>query len=125
MNTLPALLWVGLGSMAGGMARYALSRAVNSLTMLPLWGGTMAVNIAGCFLLGIVYGLCERYHPGGHALRLFLTVGFCGGFTTFSTFIHENFTALTGGRFLETAAYASLSLLLGLAAMWLATKITA
>lgn len=53
--------------------------------------GTLAVNLAGCLLIGILYGLFDRGTAASPELRLFLAVGLCGGFTTFSTFINENF----------------------------------
>lgn len=53
--------------------------------------GTLAVNLAGCLLIGILYGLFDRGTAKSPELRLFLAVGLCGGFTTFSTFINENF----------------------------------
>ena len=66
-----------------------------------------------------LYGAC-RLDP---ELRLFLTVGFCGGFTTFSTFIHENYILLGGGHFLLFALYSILSFALGLLAVYLGISI--
>lgn len=85
------LLCVGAGSFVGGIARYGLTRWVSagSFTHLPL--GTMVVNVAGCLFIGLLYGWFERADVLSPEWRLFLTVGFCGGFTTFSTFVHENY----------------------------------
>ena len=85
------LLCVGAGSFVGGMARYGLTRWVSAgnFTHLPL--GTMVVNVAGCLFIGLLYGWFERADVLSPEWRLFLTVGFCGGFTTFSTFVHENY----------------------------------
>ena len=85
------LLCVGAGSFVGGIARYGLTRWVSagSFTHLPL--GTMIVNVAGCLFIGLLYGWFERADVLSPEWRLFLTVGFCGGFTTFSTFVHENY----------------------------------
>lgn len=79
-------------------------------------GGTLAVNVAGCLAIGLLYGLFERGNLLNAELRLFLTVGFCGGFTTFSTFIHENYALLGGQQFLHFAGYALLSFALGMLA---------
>ena len=78
------LMMVGLGSFAGGILRFLLSRfvQVNSASSFP-WG-TAAVNLLGCFILGALYGLFDRNLPHTET-RLFLTAGLCGGFTTFST----------------------------------------
>lgn len=78
------LLCVGAGSFVGGMARYGLTRWVSAgnFTHLPL--GTMVVNVAGCLFIGLLYGWFERADVLSPEWRLFLTVGFCGGFTTFS-----------------------------------------
>lgn len=78
--------------------------------------GTLAVNVAGCLAIGLLYGLFERGNLLNAELRLFLTVGFCGGFTTFSTFIHENYALLGGQQFLHFAGYALLSFALGMLA---------
>lgn len=75
------LLCVGAGSFVGGIARYGLTRWVSagSFTHLPL--GTMIVNVAGCLFIGLLYGWFERADVLSPEWRLFLTVGFCGGFT--------------------------------------------
>ena len=92
------LMMVGLGSFAGGILRFLLSRfvQVNSASSFP-WG-TAAVNLLGCFILGALYGLFDRNLPHTET-RLFLTAGLCGGFTTFSTLMNESFLLLKeGGR---------------------------
>lgn len=109
------LLLVGGGSFLGGIARYLVKIGCERLfpaATLPL--GTMAANVAGCFLIGLLYGIASRNASVSQEVLLFLTVGFCGGFTTFSTFMNENFTMLQGGEFLNAALYAGLSLAVGL-----------
>lgn len=110
------LLFIGAGSFAGGIARYLLSRLIQSHVTSGFPWGTLAVNVAGCLAIGLLYGLFERGNLLNAELRLFLTVGFCGGFTTFSTFIHENYALLGGQQFLHFAGYALLSFALGMLA---------
>lgn len=113
------VMLIGMGSFAGGVARYGVSRLVTAVCGHPTMWGTFAANVTGCFLIGLLYGLFDRMGNVGEHWRLFLTVGFCGGFTTFSTFAHESYAGLTDGRFLATALYAGLSLTAGLAAVYL------
>ncbi len=110
------LLFIGSGSFLGGIARYLLSRSIQNtvITSFPL--GTFWVNITGCFLIGLIYGLSDRGTPISNELRLFLAVGFCGGFTTFSTFSNENLALLRDGSILYFSLYAGLSVFLGLLA---------
>ncbi len=108
------ILLVGAGSFAGGALRYAAAKLLN--TDFP-WG-TMLVNVAGCLLIGIFYGLIERGNLGSPAVRLLLTAGFCGGFTTFSAFINENFMMLKAGELMPFILYTAGSIALGLAAAW-------
>lgn len=110
------LFFIGAGSFAGGIARYLLSRLIQSQVTSGFPWGTLAVNVAGCLAIGLLYGLFERGNLLNAELRLFLTVGFCGGFTTFSTFIHENYALLGGQQFLHFAGYALLSFALGMLA---------
>ena len=111
---LKNLLLVGLGGFAGSVARYLLSKLLNS--NLP-WG-TLLVNVGGCFLIGLFYALADNGNLSSQATKLLLTVGFCGGFTTFSTFINENFMMLKAGELLTTLLYICCSVLLGFAAVW-------
>lgn len=118
-----AVLFVGAGSFLGGVARYLLSRLIQSHVASGFPWGTMTVNVAGCLLIGLLYGCMERAGWMNPELRLFLTVGFCGGFTTFSTFIYENYILLGGGHFLLFAFYSIFSFALGLLAVYLGISI--
>ena len=113
------LLFIGAGSFLGGVSRYALTRLVQDHILHVFPYGTLVVNIVGCFLIGLFYGLFDRGHVLDPDIRMFLTVGFCGGFTTFSTFANENFSMLQGGNFLGRGIYAVLSFALGLAMVYL------
>ena len=84
------------------------------LTAFPY--GTFAVNIVGCLAIGLVYGLAERFEWFSADLRLFLATGFCGGFTTFSSFAYENIELLQDKDYLTFGAYSALSVALGLGA---------
>ncbi len=99
---------VFVGSGLGGVCRWSISQMAH--TSWP--AGTLAVNVAGCFLLGLL----SKMAPGSETMRLLLMTGFCGGFTTFSTFMNENMTLMRTGQALSLALYAGGSLALGLAA---------
>lgn len=116
---------VFIGSGLGGVCRYLLSGLVDRLTdsapgyaaIFP-WG-TFAVNIIGCFIIGLVYGLIANRVEMSPGTKLLLTTGFCGGLTTFSTFSHENLILFQGGNMPVLLIYAAASLLTGIAAAWL------
>lgn len=107
---------VALGSALGGVCRYLLSGVVTDKFPALFPWGTFVVNILGCLIIGLIYGMIDRGVNMGDAARLFLTVGFCGGFTTFSTFAHENYLLFGNGNALILAAYAALSLFFGILA---------
>jgi CrcB protein len=114
---LPYLL-VGIGSFLGGNARYILARWVGGLIdgRFPL--GTFLINISGSFALGLIGGLiAQRAIPNADAVRLALGVGFCGGFTTFSTFELETHALLEDGAWLTAVTNVVLSVLAGLVAV--------
>lgn len=86
------VLAVFAGSGLGGACRYLCSRGIQAIAPQALFPwGTFAVNVLGCFVIGLLYGVFDRGCFQNPEVRLLLTVGFCGGFTTFSTFINENF----------------------------------
>lgn len=109
------LIIIGSGSFLGGIARYLLSRWIQQTILSSFPYGTFFVNIVGCFMIGIFYGLFERQLLENN-LRMFLTVGFCGGFTTFSTFSQENLLLLRDGNFYYFFLYIALSIIIGLIA---------
>lgn len=111
-----ALAAVAAGSALGGVARYLAAVALASQSReFPV--ATLAVNIAGAFLLGlIVRALGDSQAVGA---RLFLAVGFCGGFTTFSTFSLDLIRLLQAGAAGRAAGYAVASVALSLGAVWL------
>ncbi len=108
---------VGLGSFLGGGLRYVVSRLLPVAAGFPL--GTFTVNVVGCFLIGLLYGL--KWDGGwmSPTTRLLLTTGFCGGFTTFSTFINECGTLAKDGNMLMPAMYLLASLAVGFIALLL------
>lgn len=116
---------VGAGSCLGGIARYLVGRAVQSVcnSMFP-WG-TFIVNVIGCFIIGLVYGFIDKGMQFSDGLRLFITVGFCGGFTTFSTFMHENYLLFSGTQHLTVLLYAVASVFAGFLMVYLAYNMAA
>ncbi len=117
------LLFIGAGSFLGGIARYTLTRFVAAGIESELPCGTFTVNVLGCLFLGILYQFFSTYTTVPNEVKLFLTVGFCGGFTTFSTFIGEDFAMLSAARYFLTAAYAAMSVVVGLLAFWLGARL--
>lgn len=113
-HMLRVLLFIGAGSFAGGVTRYVLSHTVQTGVTSGFPWGTMVVNVLGCFIIGLLNALFERGHVMNTDLRMFLTTGFCGGFTTFSTFMQENSILLSDGRFVHFSLYSILSFALGL-----------
>ena len=107
---LKSILIVGAGSFLGGALRFLISTLMKGACTSSFPWGTLTVNLLGCLLIGVIYGLFARHSIVQHTMCLLLTTGFCGGFTTFSTFANEGVQMLQGGNFGAFAAYASLSL---------------
>lgn len=88
------ILIVGIGGFLGSIARYLSQIAAGKIFSSGFPSGIFLVNIIGCLLIGIVYALTEKGNLLTSEMRLFLAVGFCGGFTTFSTFSYDNLMLL-------------------------------
>ncbi len=123
MRPFAQIALVALGSAVGGLTRWGASLAFARLAGTAFPWGTLFVNVSGSFLLG--WFMTVLSHRLGHAavtwlkaedMRLLVAVGFCGGFTTFSTFEYETFL-LGRGSWLPAAVYIALSVFAGLAAM--------
>jgi fluoride exporter len=113
------ILIAGTGGFVGTVARFLASRYFQNLFLSAFPFGTFLVNVTGCLLIGVFYGISQKGNMLTPELRMFLTVGFCGGFTTFSTFAGENIALLKDGNFLYFALYTGLSVFLGLMATYL------
>ena len=111
------ILLVGLGGCAGSILRYLCQYTLN--TSYPY--GTMAVNLAGCFLMGCFWGLLSKGLNSN--LGLFLMTGVCGGFTTFSAFGMDGITLLLNHRYLPFVLYTSISVIIGLLLTFLGFKL--
>jgi CrcB protein len=98
-----------MGGFFGSIARYWIADQLEQRWTFVLPIGTLSVNLIGSFLIGIVIALFDR-DSINHTLRYFLATGFCGGFTTFSTFSAENITLLKSGNLLDSFGYILLSI---------------
>ncbi|HET8854544.1 MAG TPA: fluoride efflux transporter CrcB [Salinimicrobium sp.] len=109
------LLLVFLGGGAGSVLRFMISRSLSPVSGFPM--GTFTVNIIGCLLIGLILGLGQKYELFSPGTTLLLVTGFCGGFTTFSTFAFENQQLLRSGDILNFSLYTLASIALGIAAV--------
>jgi len=116
------LFAIGAGSFIGGIFRYLLSQFVQSRILLVFPFGTLAVNIIGCFLIGLVYGISERGNMSAE-WRLFLATGILGGFTTFSAFSYETVSLLRDGQLWYALAYISSSVIIGVLATFVGISV--
>jgi CrcB protein len=110
------VLWVGIGGFLGANARYFMSRAILDRFGTAFPWGTLAVNILGSFLIGVIMEFLIRRSGLDPAYRLFLVVGVLGGFTTFSSFSYETVVLLDEEKVARAAAYILSSNLLAITA---------
>ncbi len=110
------ILYIGAGGFIGSVLRYLISQLMKQTGNGFPWG-TLVVNLLGCLLIGILGGLISRNWNISHNLALFLTVGLCGGFTTFSTFSKEALLLLQNGCYLSFIGYIATSVILGVLAV--------
>jgi len=113
------ILIVGLGGFIGTVARFLIFRYVQVTFVSVFPWSTIIVNILGSFLIGIFFGLFEKGNIMSQEWRIFLTIGLCGGFTTFSTVTNDAFILLQSKELMKFAAYTSLSFFLGIMAVFM------
>lgn len=118
------VLWIGLGAGVGGVARYGLSRWLQGLVETRMPVGTMAVNVVGCFLIGLLASLLTESTLVRPEHRLAILVGLLGGFTTFSSYAWETLGLGRGGFPVAALGHVALSNGLGLLAVWLGWRLS-
>jgi CrcB protein len=111
------ILFIGLGSFVGGVSRYLISIYFQSKGFISFPYGTLTVNIVGCLLIGIVYGISEKSGLSNE-WKLFLATGVLGGFTTFSAFSYETISLMRDGQSGAALLYVMCSVVFGLLATW-------
>ncbi|MGC9150153.1 MAG: fluoride efflux transporter CrcB [Microbacter sp.] len=116
---LKTILLIGSGGFIGSVARYYVSKINLYIQFLSIPVGTLLVNVLGCFIIGFLTGIVEQRTILTVEWRMFLMVGFCGGFTTFSTFANENLMLLHNGLSYSALLYTGASILLGFTAVYL------
>lgn len=118
------ILITGTGGFIGSVARYFFSGLNMNIDYFSIPFGTLLVNITGSFIIGFLTGISERSTILTTEWRLFLMVGLCGGFTTFSSFTNENLMLLHNGQFLSILLYTGLSIFLGFIAVFFGYALT-
>ena len=116
MAVILPFVYVGLGSMLGGVSRYGMSLVTQNIAALSMPLGTLLSNVAGCLLIGLITGVSATSTLLSTEMRLLLATGFCGGFTTMSSFVYEL------GQFVQDKEYfyASFYFVATMAGAWLA-----
>ncbi len=118
------ILLVGLGGSIGSIARYLMQKWFASNYMQAFPWGTFAVNIIGCFLIGLFWGLSFKSFDNNESWKLFLMTGLCGGFTTFSAFTLEGIGLIKDQKLVLFFSYVAASVVLGLLATYIGIRLT-
>ena len=117
------LLFVMAGGAIGAALRYLIGLSCSRVTWTTMPMGTLSVNLLGCFLLGVLMALGQKYASFSGAPYLMLTVGVCGAFTTFSTFSADSIRLMDNGQWLTVLLYLTLSIIGGFLLFYLGRKL--
>jgi fluoride exporter len=118
------VLFVGIGGAVGSMLRYLTTILTAKYYSASFPVATFFVNVAGCFLAGLIFGLLIQETTETQNLKFLLITGFCGGFTTFSAFALENVRLLNSGNATVAVMYTLASIAAGLLAVWIGLLLT-
>jgi CrcB protein len=110
------ILVIFLGGGIGSVCRYLAGLSITRQLPTAFPAGTFIINITGCFLIGLLYGIADRHSWLTVEWRLFLMTGICGGYTTFSTFSYEAISLVRQGNYTYFLLYVTLSVVVGLLA---------
>lgn len=112
---MKTLLLIGSGGFLGSVLRYLISQYIQLRYLADFPYGTFVVNVAGCFIIGTLFGFSEKGVLSDE-WRMFLATGICGGFTTFSAFSNETMVLMRDGQVFIALVYVAASISIGLAA---------
>ena len=118
------LLLIGFGGFLGSIGRYLTNLLFNQIWPFSFPAGTLVVNVIGSLLIGIAFGFSQKWDWIRPEWYLFFATGFCGGYTTFSSFSLENIQLLQNGEYGTFGMYTFLSLLLSISAVFIGILIT-
>ena len=121
---LKTIILVGLGGAIGSILRYLSGWFASKYFQGSFPISTLVINILGSLLIGIFIGILAKYYPENHPLKFLLIIGFCGGFTTFSSFAVENYNLFQNQQQLSAYIYIITSVILTISAVGIGNYLT-
>lgn len=120
---MPVVLAVAIGGAAGALSRYGVDRAIEARSSSAFPWATLAINVSGCLLVGFLIAAVVDRHDAPQWVRAGLVVGFCGGYTTFSTFAQETLDLVEGRELALAVANVTASVAVGMLAVLVGARL--